>query len=37
MGLCHVGYDARSMLVESHNVLGAESADEVELQLAVLR
>ncbi|ABA89066.1 membrane protein RseC [Syntrophotalea carbinolica DSM 2380] len=31
MGLCHVGDDGRSMLVETHNVLGAVVGDKVRL------
>jgi len=31
MGICHVGDDGRSMLVETHNVLGATVGDKVRL------
>ncbi|MDK2849196.1 MAG: sigma-E factor negative regulatory protein RseC [Desulfuromonadales bacterium] len=31
MGLCHVDEDGRSMLVETHNVLGAAVGDKVRL------
>ncbi len=31
MGICHVGDDGRSMLVETHNVLGAVVGDKVRL------
>jgi sigma-E factor negative regulatory protein RseC len=31
MGLCHVGEDGHSMLVETHNVLGAVVGDKVRI------
>lgn len=31
MGLCHAGDDGRSMVVETHNVLGAVVGDKVRL------